>query len=578
MPRIYISHRPEDSSRNEVAIIRDRLIAEFGEENILQSTGSNMEITTNLQRLVQSCDVLLVVIGRYWTNMVDEQGNYLLEDPYDPIHVEVDAGLKTMMVIKTLVVDGSRVPSIDSLPDALKNLMLKDVIEAQDDMLLGRELDEMIPELEVIPTGTMAEENDIDIDSLDVPVYIKQSKTVGRASSTELVRQTSEPSRLPEYKTSNTTMNFVLIIGGVIFIGLFLAYLSIVESIENSSYSFPLTATPRVITNEPITASNIRSLRILGRLEDGIRFHQMSDSNSDFIYIPGHVEQKCIYDMRKYRRARCERVGNLSSSTLDSDLWDAERDVWLLMDNWDNEVTIYDEQSNVWSMISYLNDKVSIYSKPSDLYKIYELTSHPLAITNVYNHVIVATNVGELHWISYMTNYEVDITSFAETDTPLEQAELMFDPEQTVLLVQFGNQIQLWDVLRREKQESIILDDNIQYMEYVSLFDEPQILVVTEDGMIYYLSSDTLEVMQESSFLKIAANPDLPLQVTDISATGLLAVRTRASVLQLWNLYTEELIFEETFSISTEHAKFNKDGSVIALVIPSKAMFLGIDS
>jgi len=162
MPRIYISYRPEDSSRNEVDLIRQRVAHEFGAENILESTGSNVEITTHLQQLVRSCDVMLVVIGRYWADMVDEDGNSLLHDPYDPIHVELDAGLKTLMVIKVIVVDAAPMPSAKNLPETLRPLLSKDLFDVQDDYKLNAVLDELLTEIAPIPSGTMAEEHGID--------------------------------------------------------------------------------------------------------------------------------------------------------------------------------------------------------------------------------------------------------------------------------------------------------------------------------------------------------------------------------------------------------------------------------
>ncbi len=195
MSRIYISHRPEDSSRNEVAIIRERLIAEFGEDNILQSTGSNMEVTTNLQRLVWSCDVLLIVIGRYWANMVDERGHYLLEDPYDPIHVEVDAGLKSVMVVAVLVVDGVPIPKRNQLPEVLQPVLKKVTLEAPDHEHLERVLDELIPLWGAISTENLAADDPID-ETIVAETTPEPEEPVSHERARE-VRQANPPYQSP---------------------------------------------------------------------------------------------------------------------------------------------------------------------------------------------------------------------------------------------------------------------------------------------------------------------------------------------------------------------------------------------
>lgn len=128
MPRIYISHRPEDSSRNEVAIIHKQLVRSYGTDNVLQSTGSNSEITTNLERLVESCDVMLIVIGRYWLNMVDEDGIRLLDDGFDPIRVEIEAGLQAQIPMRVILVDGVKSPNKNQLPQSIQHMLQQNTI------------------------------------------------------------------------------------------------------------------------------------------------------------------------------------------------------------------------------------------------------------------------------------------------------------------------------------------------------------------------------------------------------------------------------------------------------------------
>ncbi len=123
MPRIYISHRPEDTSRNDVVFIHEQLVRSYGEKNVLQSTGSNSEITTNLEQLVKSCDFMLIVIGQYWLDMMDEDGERLLDDPFDPIRVEIETGLKARIPTAIILVDDASLPSSDDLPPSLHTML-----------------------------------------------------------------------------------------------------------------------------------------------------------------------------------------------------------------------------------------------------------------------------------------------------------------------------------------------------------------------------------------------------------------------------------------------------------------------
>jgi len=123
MPRIYISNRPEDTSRNEVVFIHEQLVRSYGEKNVFQSTGSNSEITTNLERLVKSCHFMLIVIGKYWLDMMDEDGERLLDDPFDPIRVEIETGSKARIPTAIILVDDASLPSTDDLPPSLHSML-----------------------------------------------------------------------------------------------------------------------------------------------------------------------------------------------------------------------------------------------------------------------------------------------------------------------------------------------------------------------------------------------------------------------------------------------------------------------
>jgi len=123
--RIYISHLRYDTSRNDVKQIRQRFTTRFGADNILDTTSIQTTVTTERQQAVWSCNGLIVVLGRYALNMVDEEGNRVIDDPYDPVHVEIDAGLRAGMQIVVLLVDGTPKLVASQLPEQLQPLLTK---------------------------------------------------------------------------------------------------------------------------------------------------------------------------------------------------------------------------------------------------------------------------------------------------------------------------------------------------------------------------------------------------------------------------------------------------------------------
>jgi hypothetical protein len=152
LPRIYISYFPEDTSHNDVKIIRKYLNKVFGAENIFDSTDLGQVETTERQQVVQSCDVLMVLIGRYWANMVDEQGNRLIEDAYDAVHVEIDIGLRSATEVFVLAVDGVIMPTRSQIPKVLLPILNKDMSQISGDHQLIELLNDLIRIWSKIPT------------------------------------------------------------------------------------------------------------------------------------------------------------------------------------------------------------------------------------------------------------------------------------------------------------------------------------------------------------------------------------------------------------------------------------------
>jgi hypothetical protein len=70
---------------------------------------------------IQSCAVLLAVIGDGWTAAVDEQGRRRLDDPDDPVRSEIEAALAHGVRVIPVTVDTPMPPARD-LPGGLASL------------------------------------------------------------------------------------------------------------------------------------------------------------------------------------------------------------------------------------------------------------------------------------------------------------------------------------------------------------------------------------------------------------------------------------------------------------------------
>jgi len=69
--------------------------------------------------------VLLAVIGPDWLDVRDEKGNRRLENPDDFVRIEIGTALKRGIPVIPILLEGTRVPKADQLPDDLKELALR---------------------------------------------------------------------------------------------------------------------------------------------------------------------------------------------------------------------------------------------------------------------------------------------------------------------------------------------------------------------------------------------------------------------------------------------------------------------
>ncbi len=122
-PKIFISYRRDDS----IAItgrIYDRLVDAFGDEQVFQDVIAippGVDFRKYIQSEIAKCDVLLVIIGKVWVKIEDEQGRKRLHNPADFVRLEVESALQQNKWVIPILVDHATMPSPDELPDSLQD-------------------------------------------------------------------------------------------------------------------------------------------------------------------------------------------------------------------------------------------------------------------------------------------------------------------------------------------------------------------------------------------------------------------------------------------------------------------------
>jgi TonB family protein len=128
---IFVSYRRSDS-QGEAGRLFDDLVPLFGEHTIFMDVAAieaGCDFRKAIEEGVSQCGVLLAVIGPEWLNAKDEAGGPRLNYPADFVRLEIASALKRDIPVIPVLVRAARMPSVEQLPEDLKNLAYRNAVE-----------------------------------------------------------------------------------------------------------------------------------------------------------------------------------------------------------------------------------------------------------------------------------------------------------------------------------------------------------------------------------------------------------------------------------------------------------------
>jgi hypothetical protein len=129
--RIFISYRRDDSS-GCAGRLYDHLKKYFRKAQIFIDVSTitpGTDFVRQIEETVESCDVLIVVIGNRWLTIADDSGRRRLDDPKDFVHLEIAIAFNRGVRVIPVLVEGATMPRRQDLPDALARLARLHAVE-----------------------------------------------------------------------------------------------------------------------------------------------------------------------------------------------------------------------------------------------------------------------------------------------------------------------------------------------------------------------------------------------------------------------------------------------------------------
>jgi formylglycine-generating enzyme required for sulfatase activity len=131
--KIFISYRRDDSAA-AAGRLNDRLEQEFGRDSLFMDVDAiplGVDFVEVLGAEVAKCDVPLAIMGPHWLDARDDEGNRRLESEQDFVRIEIAAALKRGISVIPILLEGTRVPKGERLPDDIKGLARRNGLDVR---------------------------------------------------------------------------------------------------------------------------------------------------------------------------------------------------------------------------------------------------------------------------------------------------------------------------------------------------------------------------------------------------------------------------------------------------------------
>lgn len=131
MPGVFINYRRDDGAGHAGALQRE-LHGRIGSDQVfmdIEDIEAGTDFPAALRKAVQSCDVMLALIGPRWLDLRDAQGRLRLDDPNDFVRQEIALALQSDARVIPVLLEGAPMPAASALPQDLRALVERQALQ-----------------------------------------------------------------------------------------------------------------------------------------------------------------------------------------------------------------------------------------------------------------------------------------------------------------------------------------------------------------------------------------------------------------------------------------------------------------
>lgn len=131
---IFLSYRRGDTQWAARGIY-DRLVGRYGRQNVfrdLDAIPPGARFRDYVEKKISESDVLILLMGKTWASYADETGRRRLEQPRDPVRLELETALRLGLPIIPVRVEGALMPTERDLVPSIVDLLEFNAAEVTD--------------------------------------------------------------------------------------------------------------------------------------------------------------------------------------------------------------------------------------------------------------------------------------------------------------------------------------------------------------------------------------------------------------------------------------------------------------
>jgi len=132
---VFVSYRRQDSGP-VAGRLYDRLAFHFGPSRVfidVDTIEPGVDFAEAIALALETCEVLLAIIGPGWLAAADESGLRRLEDPDDIVRIEIEAALARNVRVIPILMENAVMPKRQDLPESLARLARRNALTVRHD-------------------------------------------------------------------------------------------------------------------------------------------------------------------------------------------------------------------------------------------------------------------------------------------------------------------------------------------------------------------------------------------------------------------------------------------------------------